>query len=72
MGLRDKFYLFDNKGNKMLSVIPRNHDGLYRVSGIIRTYYEGKRWFLNKDELETFIKNENLNRGYQMSLFEYL
>ncbi|MBN6852267.1 MAG: hypothetical protein LM516_08410 [Staphylococcus sp.] len=72
MALRDKFYLFDSKGNKMISIIPNNKTGLYRVSGIIKTYYEGKRWYLTNEELETFIANENLTKGHQTNLFEYL
>lgn len=56
----------------MISVIPNNKTGLYRVSGIIKTYYEGKRWYLTNEELETFIANENLTKGHQTNLFEYL
>ncbi|MBJ7886078.1 hypothetical protein JEM70_15625 [Bacillaceae bacterium HSR45] len=72
MALKDKFYLFDGKGNKMFSVIPNNKTGLYRVSGIVKTYYEGKRWYLTNEELETFINNEKLTKGHQTNLFEYL
>lgn len=72
MALKDKFYLFDGKGNKMLGVIPNNKTGLYRVNGIVQTYYEGKRWYLTKEELETFISNEKLTKGHQTNLFEFL
>ncbi|ATH60695.1 MULTISPECIES: hypothetical protein [Staphylococcus] len=72
MGLRERFGLFDSKGNKMFTVIPNNKDGRHRVSGVIRTFYEGQRWYLDNEELETFIKNYKVERAHQNNIFDYL
>jgi hypothetical protein len=72
MGIREGYGLFDSKGNKQFSVIPNCKDGRHRVSGIVKTFYEGQRWFLNDEELATFIKNYKVERAHQHNIFDYL
>lgn len=72
MGIRERYGLFDSKGNKQFSVIPDCKDGRHRVSGIVKTFYEGQRWFLDDEELETFIKNYKVERAHQNDIFDYL
>lgn len=72
MGIRDRFVLFDSKGNKLFTVIPHNKDGRHRVAGVIGTYYSGQRWYLDDEELETFIKNHKVERSHQNDIFDYL
>ena len=72
MGIRERYGLFDSKGNKQFSVISNCKDGRHRVSGIVKTFYEGQRWFLDDEELETFIKNYKVERAHQNDIFDYL
>ncbi len=72
MGLRERYGLFDSKGNKLFSVIPNSKDGRHRVTGIIRTFHEGQRWYLDDEELETFMKKYKVERSHQNNIFDYL
>lgn len=72
MGLRERFGLFDSKGNKLFSVVPNNKDGRHRVAGLVGTFYAGQRWYLDNEELETFIKNYKVERAHQNNIFDYL
>ncbi|MDW4380480.1 hypothetical protein QI041_02960 [Staphylococcus saprophyticus] len=72
MGIREHYGLFDAKGNKQFAVIPNCKDGRHRVSGIVKSFYEGQRWFLNDEELATFMKNYKVERSHQNNIFDYL
>ncbi|MGW7889960.1 hypothetical protein [Staphylococcus xylosus] len=62
------FGLFDSRGNLMFSV---SYDGkLYELVGVKQTYYSGKHWYLNAEQLDTFMSNDKLTKAHQVSIFD--
>lgn len=66
MGLLDRFTLFDERGDGVVSVIPYHHNGTYNVKGHNSNILRHIDQIMTLEELETFKETHHLRHEHEL------